>query len=406
MTMTTTTTTTEAHRGSLDRPLAFLRWTLGLVVVCCYSSYLLDYDQFFSTDGLLPRVYWQAELPSQSISYFRFISSESACKAIAFAALLPMLLFWWGVTPRVNALVSWYALVSIHDRFEPMLDSGDALVRILLFLFIFARSDRWLSPLAPIIRRDAPDQPWGTTLVVRLLQIQIALLYFCAGISKALGATWRNGTALAYALQLETFSRGQPTWLTQNRYLMSAGTYATLIFELSFAALIWPRATRKYVLVAGLALHLSIELSMAIPIFSSVMIASYAIFCEPRWVERITSFALRPWRNWAKRRAERLHMRVHVQDAGWVDVLHRLDVFGVLESIDTDTTKLEVEVDGRAYVGWRARVQLGLVVPSLLPFVVFGYRVLAARRCAGTVSSGASAIVGDSGRRGRVTTRI
>lgn len=356
---------TEQQAG-LDVPLAFFRWTLGIVLVCCYTSYLLDYDLFFSSDGLLSRHYWEAELPEQSISYFRFVASEGACKLIAFLAILPMVLFWWGIAPRLNAIVSWYALVSLHDRYLPMLDSGDALLRILLFLFIFARSDRWLSPLAPLVRRRVATAPWGTALVVRLLQIQIALVYFCAGIAKVLGAAWRNGTALAYVFQLETFSRGHWPWLTQNRYLMSAGTYATLAFELAFAALVWPRMTRKFVLIAGAALHLGIELTLAIPIFSWVMLASYAIFFEPAWVERFTSLALRPYRNWVRRRGT----RVHAKDQSVADLIRDLDVLNAVASIDTRTDDdLTIEVGGRIYVGFTARVQLALVVPSTLPLV-------------------------------------
>jgi hypothetical protein len=55
-------------------------------------------------------------------------------------------------------------------------------------------------------------------------------------------------------------------------------TWGTLLFELCFPVLVWSRAWRPYLLLCGVLFHLGIQLTMGVPHFALVMIASYPCF--------------------------------------------------------------------------------------------------------------------------------
>jgi hypothetical protein len=62
-------------------------------------------------------------------------------------------------------------------------------------------------------------------------------------------------------------------------------TYGTLAVEFSIGVLVWNRRLRPYVLLAGIALHLSIELTMRIGFFSWAVLVAYLAFVPPEHAE-------------------------------------------------------------------------------------------------------------------------
>jgi hypothetical protein len=58
-----------------------------------------------------------------------------------------------------------------------------------------------------------------------------------------------------------------PTYV-DSRPVLWALAYGTLLFELAFPLAIWWRRYRPWLIAAGVAFHVGIDLSMVIPIFS------------------------------------------------------------------------------------------------------------------------------------------
>ena len=137
---------------------------------------------------------------------------------------------------------------------------------------------------------DEPPRivPWAQ----RLMQIQVALVYLCASFSKATGPQWMDGTAAYYPLHLAETARF-PMPLLNNLYVINLITWGTVITEVSLATFIWVPRLRLYILAAGVGLHLGIEYTMNIPLFSFLMIASYITF--------LTGDDFRHFLAWAKR---------------------------------------------------------------------------------------------------------
>ena len=65
------------------------------------------------------------------------------------------------------------------------------------------------------------------------------------------------------------------------------GEYRPIFFlseHSQLGTLVWVKELRIWVLLAGLLLHLGIEVSMSIGFFEWVMIAAYILFLEPKEV--------------------------------------------------------------------------------------------------------------------------
>ena len=105
--------------------------------------------------------------------------------------------------------------------------------------------------------------------------LQICLVYGIAGLTKVQGETWRNGTALYYALRAGEFTwPGHSELIFHNGFLLTFLAYATVAFQVSFPFLLFMNArTRTLAVLAGLTFHLGIALFMGLVTFATFLIA-------------------------------------------------------------------------------------------------------------------------------------
>ena len=132
-----------------------------------------------------------------------------------------------------------------------------------------------------------PKSPWAQ----RLLQLQLAYLYFETWALKLPGKGWQDGTALYYALNYLELRRFQIKFLFYYLWQIKLMTWGVLVAEFSACSLIWFRKTRYYILGAAFLLHFGINLMMQFPIFQYVMMTSLINFIFPEdieyWVRRL-----------------------------------------------------------------------------------------------------------------------
>jgi predicted DCC family thiol-disulfide oxidoreductase YuxK len=133
--------------------------------------------------------------------------------------------------------------------------------------------------------------PWAQ----RLAQLQISTLYLISVLNKWPGESWRNGTAVYWALSIPDLKRFPVPLLNgDHMWLINIATYGTLAAELALAFLVWVPRLRLYVLAAGVLMHLGIEYSMNIPLFSALMIAGYVPFLTQTDLDRFVAWARVP----------------------------------------------------------------------------------------------------------------
>lgn len=220
------------------------------------------------------------------INIFKWLSpTEMSAWFVLLTYILSSVFIMIGFKTRVSTIVCFILMVSLQNRNYAILNSGDTLMRCMLFLMMFAPTQVKYSVDAYLRHKDgAPYQTDVPLVTIRLMQLQFSLVYFATTLFKLKGYDWVDGTAVYYTSRLVNFQRLVLPIVFDFPFLVKFATWSALFIEFAMGTLVWVKELRIPVLIAGLLLHLGIELSMSIGFFEWVMIAAYILFLEPREV--------------------------------------------------------------------------------------------------------------------------
>ena len=244
-----------------------------------------------------------------------------------------------GLWTRIMTIALAIGMVTLHHRNLLILHGGDTALRQFLIIIAIAPSgaavslDRFIA----VWKGKAPAIPEAITMWgQRLVQYQLALLYFTAVWYKWQGSHWRDGTATFYISQLREFNRFWVPEFMERQPVLSITTYGTLFTELALATLVFYKPFRKWVLLAGLAMHGYIEYRFNIPMFAFVVTSGYLCFYDGE--ETVA---------WAKRvgqRFKRAHLRILLpaglrlaKDKG--DAIKNMDPLNMVDYQQGDTSE-------------------------------------------------------------------
>lgn len=285
------------HRGrrllgdlfGLDtRSLAVARLWIGLL---CVRDAALRFEdlRFFLTDaGAVPR---QAVL--EHLARVEHLSLFMAGGTTLWAGLLVALYglsglaFAAGAWTRWSNAVLWLLAISLQSRNGIVLQSGDVLLRLVLFWFLFLPVGARLS-LDHLLSRPT-RAPARSVLSVATFAygLQLALVYVCTAALKT-GKVWHNGEAVYYTLQIDHFAK-QPfaDWLLGMPPLVAGLTHATVWWETAGPLLLLVPVVRgpvRTAVVSGFVLlHLGFFLGLEIGLFPWICMAAWvALF--PGWL--------------------------------------------------------------------------------------------------------------------------
>jgi hypothetical protein len=253
-------------------PMAALRVAAGLLTMGWALSYLPDASFFLGPNGALP---YLPPAPGPGGWDHSIGSPVGALLLLAGVALLLTV----GCFSRASAITVLVLLIAIQRRDPETLNSGDLLLRLLVFYVALMPSGECWSVDAWFARRRGREPqlraPWG----LRLLQVQVSLIYFFAVWDKLRGQSWANGTAVGIVLQIGDLQRiAVPHALATWPAFAAMLTYGTLATEIFLVFGLWMRRTRWWAMGAGVALHLGIEATILIGWFSLAIIACYLAF--------------------------------------------------------------------------------------------------------------------------------
>ena len=280
--------------------IAVVRIVFGFVATLWTLSQAPALLTFFGPDGVVP------EVPVLGPGDWTLLSVSTSAPVVVglwVATLLGALGVMVGFKTRLATVVLFVGVVSFARRDPYILNAGDTLLRTLAFYFIFSPAgaalslDRW---------RRAPDTFWEFPLrapwALRLMQIQLSVVYLSTVWEKVQGARWRDGTAVSYALRIGDVRRfPTPGFLSDSVVLSELMTFGTLLLELALAVFVWNRTLRPWVLALGVSLHLSIEFTMMVGFFSLLMLTTYLTFLPPDKAGDLVLSA----RRWTRRRLDR-----------------------------------------------------------------------------------------------------
>jgi hypothetical protein len=214
------------------------------------------------------RLLWRHDSPADLAVFFWCWTAAAVCMTV-------------GLGGRVAVLATFLLDVLFQERNNFVLYGTDAVYRHVMLWVCFLASTRVWSLDALIARALGRGRsPIVSLWPLRCIQIQIAIVYLFTGYFKVRADAWRDGSAVYYALH----SQGLQTSVTElvigyPRFL-EALTYGTLAIELGFAPLVFTR-WRYLALLAGLSMHVGIDLFMMIRFFSLLMVICYLAYVEP-----------------------------------------------------------------------------------------------------------------------------
>jgi predicted DCC family thiol-disulfide oxidoreductase YuxK len=318
-------------------PVATYRILLGLVIIANHALLVPDLFEWFSDRGTLSFAAASKLAGGHGFNLFQWLpQSDASVWTVFIVSWLAAATMTFGFFTRTSTVILYLTLITLHHRNTLILNSGDTFLRIALFFMIFAPAGAALSidRLIRIARgkESGPPiarAPWAQ----RLIQCQLAYLYFYAFVWKVMGSMWLSGTAVYYTSRIAEFWRFPVPYVFEHMWTIKLWTWMTLIVELALGTLVWIKEFRYWVLLSGVLLHLGIEYSMNIPLFGFTMISVYILFVEPEHLQKAFD-----WFRKRLNRGEQFEKPIPVlYDAKCsfcirsLEVVRRLDVLGRLE---------------------------------------------------------------------------
>jgi hypothetical protein len=265
---------------------ALFRLLYGTLAVWTAIGVGLNLRRYYGADGMIP---WDVVAGWKWASFSLFAidpDSELILSLHFWAFLVAAVLFLVGFAARPAAFVIYAVNVSLEHRNPFIINSGDRLFLILAFYAMFMPlTHRWsLSSLWRKWRSLPPLPPmpvWG----LRLVALQISYVYLSTAFSKLRHVRWLEGRALRDVLASPLYAE----WPTHVDFwpIIYALTWGTIVFELLFPVLAWFRKYRPVMIASGVMFHTGIDLLMTIPMFSAVMMVTYACYLSDDETERL-----------------------------------------------------------------------------------------------------------------------
>jgi len=277
--------------------LGVIRIFTALVALALYLTYLPDLNRLFAPGGLLSR---EAMLRIRDVPVFSIFDYAKNSSSLWFfywagaAALAAMLV---GLFTRATSILALVAVLSLIHRGPMLARPVDEITVMLMFYLCLGPCGRTLSLDAWLHRRRSPSphaaayRPLtsasvssAATISTRLMQVHLTAIYIAMALAKLRGGIWWDGSAVwdligrpEYPLlNLKFLDQSDPGW-----YLINAWTMAIVVFELSFAVLIWNRLARPLLLGISLVMWLTTAILTGMVSFAFIMLVANLAFVAP-----------------------------------------------------------------------------------------------------------------------------
>lgn len=278
-------------------PIALFRILYGVMVMATLALLRPDWLNWYGVHAWVSLPTALKLEPGARLNLFLLIPQNDAwVEALFWVSLGSATLLTLGFLTRLNSVLVFVCLTSIQQRNLYITHGGDTFLRLAGFFLIFAPAGAAFSLDRLIrIRRGKetvniqPRSPWAQ----RMIQLQLALLYFVAFLLKIKGAPWLQGTALFYVYHLDELRRFPlPSWFF-HPVVLKLGSWSALVLEFSLGVLIWVKEFRYFLLALGLLFHLWLEYSLNTPLFQWDILSAYVLFVDPNDLRGAGTFVRR-----------------------------------------------------------------------------------------------------------------
>jgi len=255
---------------------------IGFAILILVQSLVLwpDVAYWFSDQGVLSTQSARQLAGSQKWSIFFLLGGDVRLAYFGVISLFVHgLLLGLGVYSRVQLAAIFLWLVSFQHRMPLIHDGEDTVFRLFAFFLMFLPLDASYSLIGFLRGRPRVQVPAEQLWGLRLIQIEMTAIYTSTFLSKLVGETWQNGTAIWFVSRMnDNYGRLIPSEWFDSHWTSQIGSYGTLLIEAFLPIGLWIPRLRWIAIMLGLSLHLGIELSMNLFLFEWVMILGLLSF--------------------------------------------------------------------------------------------------------------------------------
>ena len=297
--------------GRVLRILRIFYASLLLVNILTWYPYL---ELWFGETGIMPLAVSREVISKDAGTVFSYLpTSSSVLYGCYFCFLTQAVLLLFGIFPRFQAVGSFFWLVSFQHRNIMICDGEDVVMRLVGF-FVMLMPLHQLGANRSSASTLPTSIPSTTTLVaacelqpgrvrswaLRLLQIQMCIIYLDTAAAKFHGDVWLDGTALYYVSRLDAWFRADavPHFLFDTPWIVWLMTWSVIVIEFAVPVLIWFRETRRWALVLVAVFHLSCFWMMDLFLFHWIMLCG--------WCACLTSAELDLVHGWLRKAGTRI----------------------------------------------------------------------------------------------------
>jgi hypothetical protein len=219
------------------------RIVAGLTIL---YQYLMNYHQrhyLYGPDAIWPYATFLENLVETHSFSLYAISSSSPVFELVFHLGLLVTVFWTiGWHTQLMTLLTYIFVWSLHERNPLLWDGGDNVLQIVLVYAVFANLGAYFSLDTDRLRLERESGGIRSHALAILhnaallaFAIQLCLVYGTAGLYKVQGKMWQSGTALYYIMRVAEFTwPGYSEYVYQDVFLVTALSYTTVVFQVSF----------------------------------------------------------------------------------------------------------------------------------------------------------------------------
>jgi uncharacterized membrane protein YphA (DoxX/SURF4 family) len=260
------------HAPASPLPLAVFRIAFGIVLLIESLGLLRWGPHLFANAELRGGA---GPLDSKRIAWlFRIHTLSCVCLAL-------------GLFTRIAAALVFLNFCFRSRRNWLVIQGGDNFAKFMSLLLIFSNAGGVLS-IDHLLRLrwlgGAPEA--ASQWPMRLMQIQVSMVYLRTVCWKLQISQWMDGSAVFHSLYRnrslrQLFRREVVQSLLARAPVTAFLTWSILAAETFIGIFLWFRETRIAALVVAVALHVALELGLSIKYFQWLMLTSLVLFVSP-----------------------------------------------------------------------------------------------------------------------------
>ena len=295
-----TTVTTRHHR----KGAALLRVGVGFVGLMYYLSNYSHRHFLWGPDGSYPVELVTDRTIGFVPSLYPILNSMIGFDILFHLGILIAASFMVGAGGRWLTAAHYLFLFSLYQRNPLIIDGGDNITYLVLLYLVAVDATayfavRRVSWWPQIVERFSPSVVTSSRTIrqvgnvfhnfgVLFIICQVIIVYSTSGMYKIQGQMWQDGTALYYIMRVPEFNRpGVSEYIYRNGTLIVLLTYATVLFQVLFVALLARRGTRGLAVLMAAIFHLGIAVFMGLTSFSLTVIAIDMIILDDDHYKRM-----------------------------------------------------------------------------------------------------------------------